>query len=108
MPDDKPQVLFRIACQQVAEEFHIVDPAKLQFPVTVVLGEASRYTADEDAQAYTIYMERWDDVRFVSSVVMLAAHRVVTRERYKRMVLEALRRANEVMPVQAADLQKQH
>jgi hypothetical protein len=108
VPDDKPQVLFRIACQQVAEEFHIVDPAKLQFPVTVVLGEASRYTADEDTQAYTIYMERWDDARFVSSVVMLAAHRVVTRERYKRMVLEALRRANEVMPVQAADLQKQH
>jgi hypothetical protein len=39
-----------MACQQVAEEFRIVDPAKLQFPVTVVLGEASRYTADEDAQ----------------------------------------------------------
>jgi hypothetical protein len=108
VPDDKPQVLFRIACQQVAEEFHIVDPAKLQFPVTVVLGEASRYTADEDTQTYTIYMERWDDVHFVSSVVMLAAHRVVTRERYKKMVMEALRRANEVMPVQAADLQKQH
>jgi hypothetical protein len=108
VPDNKPEMLFRLACQQVAEEFHIVDPAKLQFPVTVVLGEASRYTADEDTQAYTIYMERWDDARFVSSVVMLAAHRVVTRERYKRMVLEALRRANEVMPVQAADLQKQH
>lgn len=108
VPDDKPQVLFRLACQQVAEEFHIVDPAKLQFPVTVVLGEAPRYTADEDTQVYTIYMERWDDVHFVSSVVMLAAHRVVTRERYKKMVLEALRRANEIMPVQAADLQKQH
>jgi hypothetical protein len=102
VPDNKPQVLFRMACQQVAEEFHIVDPAKLQFPVTVVLGEASRYTADEDTQAYTIYLERWDDVRFVSSVVMLAAHRVVTRERYKRMVLEALRRANEVMPARAS------
>jgi len=108
VPYDKPPVLFRIACQQVAEEFHIVDPAKLQFPVIVVLGEASRYTADEDTQTYTIYMERWDEVRFVSSVVMLAAHRVVTRERYKKMVLEALRRANEIMPVQAADLQKQH
>jgi hypothetical protein len=108
VPDNKPQVLFRMACQQVAEEFHIVDPAKLQFPVTVVLGEASRYTADEDAQVYTIYLERWDDVRFVSSVVMLAAHRVVTREQYKKMVLETLRRANEIMSMQAADLQKQH
>src|SRR5271156_730211 len=108
VPENKPEMLFRLACQQVAEEFHIVDPAKLQFPVTVVLGEASRYTADEDTQTYTIYMERWDDVRFVSSVVMLAAHRVVTRERYKKMVLEALRRANEILPVQAAELQKQH
>jgi hypothetical protein len=108
VPEDRPQILFRMACQRVAEEFHVVDPAKLQFPVTVVLGEASRYTADEDTQAYTIYVERWDDARFVSSAVMLAAHRVVTRERYKRIVLEVLRRANEVMPVQAADLQKQH
>jgi hypothetical protein len=108
VPDNKPQVLFRMACQQVADEFHIVDPAKLQFPVTVVLGEASRYTADEETQAYTIYLERWDDVRFVSSVVMLAAHRLVTRERYKKMVLEILRRADQVTPVQLADLQKQH
>jgi hypothetical protein len=108
LPDYKLQALYRIACQQVAAEFHIVDPARLDFPLTVVLGEAPHYTSDDDKQLYVIYLDRWDDVRFTSSVVLLAAHRVVTRERYKKMVLETLRRANEIMPVQAAELQKQH
>jgi hypothetical protein len=108
LPDYKLQALYRIACEQVAEEFHISDPAKLDFPLTVVLGEPSHYTSDDDKQSYVIYLDRWDDIRFTSSVVLLAAHRVVSRERYKRMVLETLRRANEIMPIQAADLQKQH
>src|ERR1700687_5490964 len=47
LPDYKLQTLYRIACQQVAEEFHISDPAKLDFPLTVVLGEPSHYTSDD-------------------------------------------------------------
>jgi hypothetical protein len=108
VPEYKLQALYRIACEQVAEEFHISDPAKLDFPLTVVLGEPSHYTSDDDKQSYVVYLDRWDDIRFTSSVVLLAAHRVVSRERYKKMVLETLRRANEIMPIQAADLQKQH
>ena len=106
LPDNKPQAMFRAACQVVAEEFHVRDPAKLDFPLVLVLGEPFRYTADDENQVYTVYLDRWDDTLFTSSVVMLASHRVVTRERYRKMVVEVLRRAHGFSPVQAADLEK--
>jgi hypothetical protein len=106
LPTNKPQLMFKTACQVVAEEFRIGDPAKLDFPLTLVLGEPFRYTADDEKQAYTIYMDHWDDTQFTSSVVMLASHRVVTKERYKKIVVEALRRANRVAPVEVDALRK--
>jgi hypothetical protein len=106
LPVNKPQIMFKTACQVVAEEFRIGDPAKLNFPLTVVLGEPFRYTADDEKQLYTIYLDRWDDTLFTSSVVMLASHRVVTKERYKKIVVEALRRANRVAPVEVDALRK--
>jgi hypothetical protein len=96
--------MFRTACLVVAEEFHVVDPAKFEFPLTLVLGQPFRYTADDQNQVYTIYLEHWDDTLFTSSAVMLASHRVVTNDRYKKMIVEALRRASRVTPVQADSL----
>lgn len=106
LPTNKPQIMFKTACQVVAEEFRIGDPAKLDFPLTLVLGEPFRYTADDEKQLYTIYLDRWDDTLFTSSVVMLASHRVVTKERYKKIVVEALRRANRVAPIEVDALRK--
>ena len=107
-PDNKPQILLRTACQVVAEEFHIPDPSRLQFPLILVLGEPWHYTADEDNQIYTIYLERWDDTLFATSAMAIASHRVVTKDRYKKMVLEILRRANRISPVEPTDLRKRH
>jgi hypothetical protein len=104
VPDAKPLVLFREACQVVGEEFHVHDPAQLDFPLIVVLGQPFRYTADDENQVYIIYLDHWDDTLFASSAVMLAAHHVVTRERYRKMVLETVRRANRVSTVQADSL----
>lgn len=106
VPDNKPLVLLRMACQVVAEEFHVHDPAKLDFPLILVLGEPFRYTADDDNNMYTIYLDRWDDIRFTAYAVMLASHLVVVRGRYKKMVVETLRRASRVSPVQADALRK--
>ena len=70
----------------------------------MVLGEPFRYTADDENQVYIIYLDHWDDTLFASSAVMLASHHVVTRERYKKMVVETVRRANRVSSVQADSL----
>jgi hypothetical protein len=64
----------------VADEFHVHDAAKLDFRPILVLGEPFHYTADDEKQLYTIYLDRWDDTLFVSSAVMLASHRVVTKD----------------------------
>jgi len=95
-----------MACQVVADEFHVHDAAKLNFPLMLVLGEPFHYTVDDEKQAYTIYLERWDDTLFTSSAVMLVAHRVVNRDEYRRMVIEILRRADRVNPVQVDELRK--
>jgi hypothetical protein len=108
LPDQKPQVLLRMACRVVADEFHVHDAAKLDFPLILVLGEPFHYTADDENQLYTIYLDRWDDTRFVSSAVMLASHRVVTKDQYRRMVVEILRRASQVSPILAEDLRRRH
>jgi hypothetical protein len=108
LPDNKPQVLLNMACRVVADEFHVRDAAALDFPLILVLGEPFHYTADDENQLYTIYLDRWDDTMFASSAVMLASHRAVTKDRYRKMVVEILRRANQVGPVQADDLRKRH
>jgi len=106
LPDSKLQAMFRTARQVVAEEFHIKDPANLDFPLTLVLGQPFRYTADDENQQYTIYLDRWDDTLFISSVVMLASHRAVTKERYQKMVVEVLRRARGFTPISVEALRK--
>jgi hypothetical protein len=106
LPDNKPQVLLSMACRVVADEFHVRDAGKLDFPLILVLGEPFHYTADDENQLYTIYLDRWDDTMFTSSAVMLASHRAVTKDRYRKMVVEILRRANQVSPVPADDFRK--
>lgn len=106
LPETRPGILFRAACQVVAEEFHLHDSSKLEFPLILVLGEPWHYTADEDNQVYTIYLDHWDDTLFASSAMALASHRVVPRDRYKRMVVEILRRASEISPVDAHEIRR--
>lgn len=108
LPVNKPQILLRMACRVVADEFHVHDAAKLDFPLILVLGEPFHYTADDEKQWYTIYLDRWDDTLFVSSAVMLASHRVATKDQYRRMVVEILRRANQVSPIPAENLRRRH
>ncbi len=108
LPDNKPQILLRMACRVVADEFHVHDTAKLDFPLILVLGEPFHYTADDENQVYTIYLDRWDDTLFVSSAVMLATHRVVTKDQYKKMVVEILRRADHASPISAQNLRGRH
>ena len=106
LPDNKPQILLNMACRVVADEFHVRDAATLDFPLILVLGEPFHYTADDEDQLYTIYLDRWDDTMFASSAVMLASHRVVTKDQYKKMVVEILRRADHVSPIPAENLRR--
>ena len=51
------------------------DSSKLEFPLTLVLGERNeRYTVDDNNGAYTIYLDDWNEAHFASSALMLVVH----------------------------------
>jgi hypothetical protein len=98
--ETKVNRLFNTACRVVAEEFHLGGPTALAFPVTLVLGDPNeRVIGDELNRTYFIYMGRWDEVQFATSVSRLALQHMVSQERKTRIVAEILRRANAVEPV---------
>jgi hypothetical protein len=108
VPEDKVQILFRTACQVVAEEFHVHRSA-LEFPLTLVLGDSKeRFTEDEEHQAYTIYLHHWDEARFAVSALRLANLRLVPPSLRNRMALEILKRSNQIAPVPVSGFAKKH
>jgi hypothetical protein len=98
IPEGRAKVLLNVACKVVGEKFHR-NPANLEFPVILVLGQPWHYTADADNGVYAIYLETWDDTRFASSAMMLAVSRVVPTNQYKEMVAEILKRSKQILPV---------
>ena len=91
------QILFLTTCRVVSKEFHArVD----EFPLVLVLGASNeRYTSDEESNVYTIYLDHWNEAQFADSAMRLAIQRLVRRDRRDRMVLEILRRSNQVAPI---------
>jgi hypothetical protein len=106
LPKQKVDVLYRAACQVVAERFH-VPPLQTQFQLTLVMGEVNERTyADNLLDVYKIYMDNWDEEKFVSTLVMIETYRLFRIQQHKEVVVEILRRASEMAPVSVADLRR--
>jgi hypothetical protein len=104
-PQEKVEVIFRLTCRAVAEEFQVKDLDSLRFPLTLFLGEANEhYSADEDKGKYTIYLKQWDESKFTTSVLRLAIWRMLPRKRRDRLVMQILERADRVAPVEGWEL----
>jgi hypothetical protein len=93
-------ILFEVTCRVVAEEFHLSRASEVRVPVTVVLGESrDGVVGDETNQVFTVYMSRWDETMFVTSVSRIALQHLLSRDRKARIVRESLQRASLVAPV---------
>jgi hypothetical protein len=105
VPQEKATLLFNVTCRVVAEEFRLRDASEVQVPVTLVLG-ANRdgVVGDETNQVFTVYMSRWDDTLFATSVSRIALQHLLSRDRKARIVRESLRRASLAAPISAAAL----
>ena len=104
LPIQKVDVLYLTACQVAAEKLH-VPPLETQFHLTLVMGEVNeRMYADNILDVYKIYMDNWNEEKFVSTLVMIETYRLFRIQRYKEVVVEILRRANEAAPVSVADV----
>jgi hypothetical protein len=74
---EKAELIFRSACQVVAEELKIRN-TDTAFQLTLVMGDGDpRYTSNDELNSYKIYLKEWDEPLFASSAMMLALHRVI-------------------------------
>ncbi len=106
VPEQKVQLLYRMACAVAAERFH-VKAQDAEFRVVLVLGDPDeRFLADTIHAAYTIYMDNWDEEKFASTLVLIEANRLTRIQQYKQMVLEVLRRSNKAAPVTVGQLRR--
>jgi len=97
-------LLFNTTARVVAEEFHL-RTTDLQIPITVVFDdERSGVVGDETTGIFTIYMPRWDDTMFATSVSRIALQHLLSSERKARIVRESLRRAGLATPVSVSAL----
>ena len=105
VPEQKASLLLNTACRVVAEKFRISNPADHLLSLKLVLGSKDEhYIADADKDAYTLFLERWDENKFTLAVTNLAIQRFVVHDRLASLVSEILRRSDQVAPVAAAQL----
>jgi hypothetical protein len=92
--------LFNMTCRVVAEEFRLGDASEVRVPITLVLDESrDGVVGDETTRVFTIYMSRWDETMFATSVSRIALQHLLSHDRKARIVRESLRRAHLVAPV---------
>ena len=101
VPEQRVQVLHRVICRVVAEEFHIRGRG-VEGTVTLWLGEERQRTVvDERNGTFDIYLRRWDEAEFAISDTELAVQRMLSRDRFERIAREVIRRVNKTAPVNA-------
>jgi hypothetical protein len=105
--EERVNLLYPMACQEVAESLRVRDAKMLEYPLTLVLGEqVERYTIDHTTGEGTIYLQQWDETSFASSAVMLAVHHVLTDQQFRMVVMKTLKRFRNTVPVTVAEARK--
>jgi hypothetical protein len=105
VPEQKASVLMSTACRVITEHFALSKGDQHPLRLTLVLGSSDEhYTAEGDKDAYTLFLQRWDENKFTLAVTNLAIQRLVVNDRLASLVSEILRRSEQVAPVPAAQL----
>ena len=105
---ERVDLLFKMTCRVVAEEFRLNNSAEVEVPIDLVLGEAREgVVGDETSQIFTIYMTNWDEALFATSVSRIALQHLLSQDRKARIVGESLRRAQRAAPISADSLTRQ-
>src|SRR5215472_19234664 len=103
MPGERARVLLLTACRVVAEEFH-QKPEDLDLKVTLLLGEPNERVAIDDNGRMTLYLERWDETKFVDGVITGAIQKLTPLSRRKQMFGEIRRRTDKIAPIPVSQL----
>jgi len=75
--------------------------------LALVLGEdREHFTYGYLNQVDTIYLQRWDESKFVATDVSLAVQHLLSADALNRMTQEVSRRTDRLLPVHLDDLRK--
>jgi hypothetical protein len=98
VPGERARVLLLTTCRVVAENFHR-RPEDVDLKMTLVLGgREERYAIDETGRM-TLYLESWNEAKFVDGVITGAMQRLTPLPARKQMLSEIVRRTDKVAPV---------
>lgn len=103
IPVERARVLLITTCRVVAEEFHRkADDVIVR--VDLVVGEPSERYAIEKNGRLTLYLDHWDETRFVDVVITGAMQQLTPPLTRRQMLTEVLRRSDKIAPVSAKQL----
>ena len=103
MPGERARVLLLTACRVVAEEFQ-QKPEEIDLKVTLFLGESNERVAIDDTGRMTLYLERWDETKFIDGVITGAIQKLTPLPRRKQMFTEIRRRTEKIAPIPVSQL----
>jgi hypothetical protein len=103
--EKRVNLLFNMACQEIAHLFHVHDERQLEAPLTLILGQDDeQYVIDSRTQ--TIYLKEWNEPHFVGSVVRLAIQRLLSTEQFRKVVNRTLERYSDASPITVTEARK--
>lgn len=105
VPGDRAKVLLVTTCRVVADELHR-KPNDVELKMTLVLGEGAEYYSIDKEGRMTLYLEHWDEVKFVNGVITSVVQRLAPLHLRNQMFTEILRRTDRIEPVSAQQLQR--
>src|SRR5215467_10667728 len=100
-----PRVLLLTTCRLVAEEFH-QKPEHVEITMTLVLGARDEYYAIDKTGRMTMYLEHWDEGKFVDGVIISAIQWMASLQMRNQMLTEIVRRTDLIVPVSANQLRR--
>jgi len=105
IPDKRARVLLLTTCRLVAEEFH-QKPEHVEITMTLVLGARDEYYAIDKTGRMTMYLEHWDEGKFVDGVIISAIQWMASLQMRNQMLTEIVRRTDLIVPVSANQLRR--
>ena len=103
VPEARVRVLLLTTCRVVAEEFHR-HPHEVDLKLTLVIGDRDeRSLIDQDGNL-SLYMDRWNEGKFVDGVITGAVQQLTTLKKRQKMFTDILRRTDGIAPVSVQQL----
>jgi hypothetical protein len=98
IPEDRVRVLFLTTCRVVAEEFHR-HPSEVNLKLTLVMGDKNERSMTDVNGHLAVYMDRWNEGKFVDGVITGAVQQLTTLQARNKMFQDILRRSDQIAPV---------